>query len=215
MGVLETKEGREDVKNWFKREFDFTDESASSFERSKRGWNLILALWVVGEAAKPLETGLRNLAKAGSESVTLRGGLVERIYQESALRSQAGAVGKDVAKATVQDVAPKIRALPEKLYYYTDEATAAAIEKSQLGLPGRTTYLTPKGDLKPLQAQIELSLPRQNTATAVFEVSTEGLDRSKVLLKRRVTGNVQGHGGGGTEILYDGPIPLENARRIK
>jgi len=69
MGVLETKEGREKLSQWFKQEFDFTDESVSDFERSKRGWNLALALWVAGQTAKPLEAGIRNLGKAGSLTV--------------------------------------------------------------------------------------------------------------------------------------------------
>lgn len=105
--------------------------------------------------------------------------------------------------------------LPNKLYYYTDTATAAKIESSQLGLPGQITYLTPIENLSPLQAQIELALPQKNTAQAMFEISTDGLSSSKVILQRRVTGNVFNRGGGGTEILYDGTIPLDNVKRIR
>ena len=89
------------------------------------------------------------------------------------------------------------------------------IEKTQLGLPGRITYLTPQGGLSPIQAQIELALPQKNTATSLFQISTDGLDSSKVLINRRVNGNVFDRGGGGTEILYNGTIPLENVKRIK
>jgi hypothetical protein len=109
-------------------------------------------------------------------------------------------------------VAPKA---PGKVFSYTDAETAQLIEQSQLGLPGRTTFLTPNGNLSPLQAQIELALPQKNTASALFEVTTEGLDPSKIILQRRVTGNVYNRGGGGIEILYDGPIPLENVRRVR
>jgi RHS repeat-associated protein len=105
--------------------------------------------------------------------------------------------------------------LPSKLYSYTDEATAGLVEKSQLGLPGRTTYLTPEGKLSPIQAQIELALPQKNTAKALFEVNTKALDPSKISNIRRVTGNVFNRGGGGTEILYEGTIPLDAIKRIQ
>jgi hypothetical protein len=106
-------------------------------------------------------------------------------------------------------------AVTGKAFHYTDNATAALIEQSQLGLPGRTTFLTPNGNLSRLQAQIELALPQKNTASALFEVTTEGLDPSRIILQRRVPGNVFNRGGGGFEILYDGPIPLENVRRVR
>ncbi|MFN3712212.1 MAG: RHS repeat-associated core domain-containing protein [Alcanivoracaceae bacterium] len=125
-------------------------------------------------------------------------------------------VGKDAVTGLYRGFSPAVaNKLPSKLYLYTDEATAALIEKSQLGLPGRVTYLTPKGGLTPLQAQIELALPQNNTAGALFEISTKGLNPSKVLLQRDVTGNVFNRGGGGFEILFDGPIPLEFVTRIK
>lgn len=103
----------------------------------------------------------------------------------------------------------------EKLYHYTDEATAELIERSQLGLPGRTTYLTPDGNLSPTQAGIDLALPHRNTAEAVFEVSTKALDPSKVSRTRRVSGNVGGRAGGGTEVLYEGTIPRDAIRRVR
>jgi len=105
--------------------------------------------------------------------------------------------------------------LPPKVYNYTDEATAGLVEKSQLGLSGRTTYLTPEGNLSPIQAQIELALPQKNTAKALFEVNAKALDPSKISNARRVTGNVFNRGGGGTEMLYEGTIPLDAIKRIK
>ena len=36
-----------------------------------------------------------------------------------------------------------------------------------------------------------------------------------MLFERRVTGNLLNRAGGGVEIIYDGPIPLENVRRLK
>jgi hypothetical protein len=45
--------------------------------------------------------------------------------------------------------------------------------------------------------------------------SPRGLDPSKVLIMRRANGNVYNRGGGGPEILYDGPIPLEIVKRVR
>jgi RHS repeat-associated protein len=64
--LLGTKEGQSAIKNWFKQEFDFTDENVSFAERAKRAWNLSLALQIVGEVAKPMEAGLRSIVKTGS-----------------------------------------------------------------------------------------------------------------------------------------------------
>ena len=97
--------------------------------------------------------------------------------------------------------------IPEKLYYYTSKETSILIEESgQLGLPGRTTYLTIKGDLTPVQAQLDLALPSHNTAEVLIEVSSKGIDASKIVIMRRVTGNVFNRPGGGWEILYEGVI---------
>ena len=105
--------------------------------------------------------------------------------------------------------------LPDKLYHYADEVSGALIDASQLGRPGRPTYLTPNGFLAPVQAGIELALPVRNTASAVFEVTTRTLDPGLVIRVGRVTGNVFGRGGGGVEIVYDGMIPRVVFRRVR
>ncbi len=120
-----------------------------------------------------------------------------------------------VRRVSRNSVGPGHVAVPKKMFHFTDDATAELIEKSQLGLRGRTIFLTPNGHLSPLQAQIELALPQKNTVTALFEVTTKGLDTSKIILRRRTTGNVLNRPGGGTEILFDGPIPLKNVRRVR
>jgi len=121
----------------------------------------------------------------------------------------AAAVGNNAAGAAQKSN------LPGAVFHYTSENTAELIERSQLGFPGRITYLTPNGQLTPLQSQIELALPQKNTGKALFEITTRGLDPSKLLLQQRVPGNVFNRGGGGVEILYEGPIPLENVRRVR
>jgi len=105
--------------------------------------------------------------------------------------------------------------LPARVYHYTDPRTAALIEQSQLGLPGRTLFLTPPGNLTPAEAQSLLDLPESNTAEAVFEVDAAGLDPARVQAIRRVAPYVYGHPGGGIEILYDGTVELRYVRRTR
>jgi hypothetical protein len=70
-------------------------------------------------------------------------------------------------------------------------------------------------NLSPTQAGIDLALPRGNTGTAVFEVSVDALDSSKLGGSGRVAGNVNGRAGGGVEVRYGGTIPPGGFRRIK
>lgn len=95
----------------------------------------------------------------------------------------------------------------KSLYHYTNDETADKIMNSQLGIsPESEVYLTPKGDLTPLQAQIELALPNTNTATTVIEVSSEAINPENIVRSGNVTGNVFGKGGGGVEVIYRGQI---------
>jgi hypothetical protein len=122
------------------------------------------------------------------------------------------AAGADAAATAGEGVA----ALPEYVYHYTTEATADLIQSGEyLGLEGRTLYLTPNGELSPVQAGIELALPQTNTAGALFRVDTSALDPASINIVRQVTGNVLGRGGGGTEILYEGRVLLEAVTRLR
>lgn len=105
--------------------------------------------------------------------------------------------------------------IPSTLYHYTDDATAALIEGSQLGLPGTSTYLTNKGGLSAVQAQIELALPTRNTGTAVFAVDARVLDSVNLVRTGRVTGNVFNRAGGGTEFVFNQTIPPGYFTRIR
>ena len=121
-----------------------------------------------------------------------------------------------ISKASKVAQTAKVSGLPEYLYHYTDDASAASIEFAEvLGRRGKLTYLTPDGWLSPLQAQIDLALPQRNTATALFRVPTAGLDPSRVVFQRRVTGNVFNRAGGGWEVGYDGLIPFEYIEKVK
>ena len=106
--------------------------------------------------------------------------------------------------------------LPKYVYHYTTEATANLIQAGEhLGLQGRTLYLTPNGSLSPTQAGIELALPQTNTAEALFRVESAALQSENISMIRQVTGNVFGRGGGGTEILYNGRVPMSAVTRLQ
>ncbi len=116
--------------------------------------------------------------------------------------------------------APKVEAAVAKegskyLYHYTSKEAAKSI--SQQGLKvGRDgfSYLTNKGNLSPLQAQIELALPaNRSLPNSVLRIDVSGLRPSLV---RRISGNLQGYGaGGGTEFLFDQHIPANLIKVIK
>jgi RHS repeat-associated protein len=101
------------------------------------------------------------------------------------------------------------------LYHYTSEAAAKGIQESgfKVGKDG-FSYLTNNPNLSPLQAQIELALPANRALpTSVLKVNVAGLDP---ILVRRVTGNLPGMGaGGGTEFLFNQPIPSNLIQIIK
>jgi hypothetical protein len=105
----------------------------------------------------------------------------------------------------------RFESLPEKLFYYTDSETAHLIYASgRIGKDATSiVYLTPKGGLSPLQAQLKLALPSRNTAEVVISVPKSLLAPEKVLLIRRVTGNIYNRPGGGVEVLYKRPIYLQ------
>ena len=100
------------------------------------------------------------------------------------------------------------------LYHYTSKEAAEAI--SQQGLKvGRDgfSYLTNKGGLSPLQAQIELALPANRALpNSILRIDASGLNPALI---RRVSGNLPGYGaGGGTEFLFNQQIPA-NLIKVK
>ncbi|MHB8928880.1 MAG: RHS repeat-associated core domain-containing protein [Bacillota bacterium] len=110
-----------------------------------------------------------------------------------AIVSKMGREAAEVGTREVAEVAAKEgeEIIPSVLYHYTSKARAEEIvEKGALGKSNRSLYLTTRGDLSPLQAQIELALPPGNTAEGVIAVSREGLDLTQVIKVGRVTGNV-------------------------
>lgn len=132
----------------------------------------------------------------------------------------AGKVGKAAMKLfrfkrgmAAAEVAAKEGA--QYLYHYTSKEAAESIAKEGLEV-GRDgfAYLTEKGDLSPLQAQIELALPANRALPeAVLKIDASSL---KAEMVRRVTGNMPGLGpGGGIEYLFTEKIPANLIEIIK
>ena len=92
------------------------------------------------------------------------------------------------------------------LYQYVGEgAQWARMQKRGLS----TLYLTPAGDLSPLQAGIELALPTYNTAGRVIRIPVSVIPPDLVVRQGRVAGNVFGRGGGGWEVVLGRQLPLD------
>jgi len=67
-------------------------------------------------------------------------------------------------------------------------------------------YLTTNSELSGIGAKVELAL--RNTPNFRMDINGATLDPTKIMLIRRVNGNVYGQGGGGWEVIYKGPLNL-------
>jgi hypothetical protein len=101
------------------------------------------------------------------------------------------------------------------LYHYTSAVAARSISKTGLrtGKDG-FLYLTNKGTLSPLQAQVELALPANRALpNSILRIDASGLKPSII---RNVQGNLPGMGaGGGTEFLFNQNISANLIKIIK
>ena len=137
-----------------------------------------------------------------------------RLAGRAANRVVTGISGKtrfaSLDEALAATTQARFNQLPDELYVYTSRSVASKILEA--GRIGRSdteiVYLTTRGDMPPLRAQLELALPPHNTAEVVFPVLKQWLEPSRVLLIRRVTGNFYNRPGGGIEVLYRGIIKL-------
>lgn len=110
---------------------------------------------------------------------------------------------------------PEGTVLPRYLYTYTSPGTASTIQNAgQIGRSGELVYATDAGNLTPLRAQLDLALPRSNSAQAIFEVDTSLINQEPVLV-RPVTGNVFYRPGGGTEYIFGRPFPSGSFTRVQ
>lgn len=105
--------------------------------------------------------------------------------------------------------------IPKYLYHYTSEVAAESISKTGLrtGKEG-LLYLTNKGDLFPLQAQIELALPANRALpTSLLRIDVSNLTPEMI---GRVQGNLPGLGaGGGTEYIFNQNIPAHLIEKVR
>ena len=121
-----------------------------------------------------------------------------------------------IATCYATGISPWTGKINRPLYHYTTSEAAERIEQTQLGFDENSwVYLTPDGQKTPIQAQIDLALPQNNTGKALLEIHTNTLYPKDFIIQRRVTGNVFNRGGGGYEMIYKGTIPSNNFRRIR
>ncbi len=101
--------------------------------------------------------------------------------------------------------------IPERLSYYTadDPSTWTSIGTVQ----DKPIYFTPNSELSRVSALNDLALPRMPNFR-VDMTSPNLLDPNKIMIIRRVTGNVFGQGGGGWEIMYRGPLDLNQVKVV-
>jgi RHS repeat-associated protein len=101
--------------------------------------------------------------------------------------------------------------IPSKLSHYTqnDPTTWTTLGT----IPDDPIYLTNNSELTGASAKIELALSK--TPNFRIDITGTSLDPTKVMLVRRVNGNVFGQGGGGWEIIYKGPLVLDKNNVIR
>jgi RHS repeat-associated protein len=106
------------------------------------------------------------------------------------------------------------RGVPEKLYHYGFARDADNILKSGLRPGG---FTTPRGDLSPLQAQIDLALPpNRGLREALFEIDVPTLRRMGVEVPPGTRiGRDFNMPGGEIEHVFDDRVPAEAIRRIR
>lgn len=103
--------------------------------------------------------------------------------------------------------------IPNKLSHYSQNNPQ---NWTSIGLiPDDPIYLTTNSELSGIGATTELALPKANTPNFRIDIKGTTLDPSKVMLIRRVNGNVFGQGGGGWEVIYKGPLNLNKNNVIK
>jgi hypothetical protein len=138
-------------------------------------------------------------------------------------KTPAEQLAEKTAKSLTKDELPSGLVDPNsssnELYHYTTKEFAPSIEKKGLNLSlDGFVYTTPKADLTPLQAQIELSLsPNKGLPESLFKIDVKGLNGiniNPILGPRSVFGGMFG-AGGGTEILFKQRIPYQYLIRIK
>jgi RHS repeat-associated protein len=109
------------------------------------------------------------------------------------------------------------------LYHYTNPKSADNILAK--GFDTRYTvdgslYFTNKGNLSPIQAQIELALPaNRQLPGSLLRIDAGALEKAGIspfIGPRRVQGNLPGLGsGGGTEFLFNQNIPSQFIQKVR
>ena len=104
---------------------------------------------------------------------------------------------------------PSEISLPNQLSHY---ASSDPSSWTSIGyIEGDPIYLTPNQELTKVSAMSDLALPKMPNYRIDVNIAGSGtFDPSKVILIRYVTGNVYNQAGGGWEVIYQGPLDLQN-----
>ncbi len=97
------------------------------------------------------------------------------------------------------------------LFHYTSAEPGSVFDKGLLPGSDGNVYLTPDGELSPIQAHIDLGLPGgRGFPSHVFSVDANALSEylgEDLPAATRVAGMPGGGAGGGWEVPINGPIP--------
>jgi RHS repeat-associated protein len=105
---------------------------------------------------------------------------------------------------------PSSLKLPDRLSYYASDNPS---NWTSIGtISDKPIYFTPNSELSRVSALNDLALPR--IPNFRIDITGATLDPNKIMIIRRVTGNVFGQGGGGWEIVYMGPLNLNKANIV-
>ncbi|HEV2952461.1 MAG TPA: RHS repeat-associated core domain-containing protein [Candidatus Dormibacteraeota bacterium] len=183
-----------------------------------------VAACAIGAGLNLLSYGLENYfagrkGTVGGALTTAAGGCVLGIAFEFVgigAGLAAGAIVDAIAARAAARLLPEVIDAAEgggasSLFHYTAADPASIFEDGLL--PGRSgnVYLTPEGNLSPLQAHIDLALaPNRGLPGHLFEVDAQGLSAhlgQDLPAATRVTGWPGGGAGGGWEVPINAPIP--------
>jgi hypothetical protein len=173
----------------------------------------IIGTALAGGAAGAASTATGQALATGHVNVRdVVAGAVVGAASAGIVRGAAGKLAGGEPSAT--KAAPAVvsgEAASAPLYHYTSADPASVFENGLLPGTSGNVYLTPQGDLSPIQAHIDLGLaPGRGFPQHLFEVDAQGAaDYLGIDLPAatRVAGWPGGGAGGGWEVPVPGAIP--------
>jgi len=188
--------------------------SMSAYDWGYRTPEIILLMWSGYSIGRNVYQGVKLAGEVGGGGMAMRGAVASG--ERSAVAAAEAPVAAKRGANLVDDAS-------RYLYHYTNDAAARNILEK--GFQTKYTsdgflYFTPKGNLSPLQAQIELALPANRPLPgALLRIDVAAMREAGItpaIGPRRVQGNLPKLGvGGGTELLFDQNIPAQFIQRVR